>query len=43
MAVERKKKKWTKPDYVITCIGGGSNAAGTFYHFLHEPSRHNRC
>jgi tryptophan synthase beta chain len=22
---------------VIACIGGGSNAAGTFYHFLHEP------
>lgn len=24
------------PDYVIACVGGGSNAAGTFYHFLHE-------
>lgn len=22
------------PDYVIACIGGGSNAAGAFYHFL---------
>ncbi len=24
------------PDYVIACIGGGSNAAGAFYHFLDE-------
>lgn len=24
------------PDYVAACIGGGSNAAGTYYHFLHE-------
>ncbi|WP_299111613.1 tryptophan synthase subunit beta [uncultured Winogradskyella sp.] len=22
------------PDYVVACIGGGSNAAGTYYHFL---------
>ena len=26
----------TTPDYVIACIGGGSNAAGAFYHFLDE-------
>lgn len=26
------------PDYVIACIGGGSNAAGAFYHFLKEDS-----
>jgi tryptophan synthase beta chain len=26
------------PDYVIACVGGGSNAAGAFYHFLHEPA-----
>ena len=25
------------PDYVMACVGGGSNAAGTFYHFLDEP------
>ena len=25
------------PDYVVACIGGGSNAAGAFYHFLNEP------
>lgn len=24
------------PDYVVACIGGGSNAAGAFYHFLDE-------
>ena len=24
------------PDYVIACIGGGSNAAGAFYHYLNE-------
>lgn len=24
------------PDYVIACVGGGSNAAGTFYHFVDE-------
>jgi len=25
-----------KPDYVIACVGGGSNAAGAFYHFLDD-------
>lgn len=25
-----------KPDYVIACVGGGSNAAGAFYHFIEE-------
>lgn len=24
------------PDYVIACVGGGSNAAGAFYHFLDQ-------
>ncbi|MDD4923158.1 MAG: tryptophan synthase subunit beta [Bacteroidales bacterium] len=24
------------PDYLIACIGGGSNAAGAFYHYLDE-------
>ncbi|HYG21105.1 MAG TPA: tryptophan synthase subunit beta [Ohtaekwangia sp.] len=24
------------PDYVFACVGGGSNAAGAFYHFLDE-------
>ncbi len=26
------------PDYVIACIGGGSNAAGSFYHFLDDEN-----
>lgn len=25
------------PDYVIACVGGGSNAAGLFYHYLDRP------
>lgn len=24
------------PDYVIACVGGGSNAAGAFYHFVDD-------
>jgi tryptophan synthase beta chain len=37
---EEMKKQLTEatgnpwPDYVIACVGGGSNAAGAFYHFL---------
>lgn len=23
-----------EPDYIIACVGGGSNAAGSFYHYL---------
>ena len=26
------------PSHVLACVGGGSNAAGAFYHFLDEPS-----
>jgi tryptophan synthase beta chain len=26
------------PDAIIACVGGGSNAAGAFYHYLNEPS-----
>jgi tryptophan synthase beta chain len=25
------------PTHVLACVGGGSNAAGAFYHFLEEP------
>ncbi|MDL2262940.1 tryptophan synthase subunit beta [Bacteroidales bacterium OttesenSCG-928-I21] len=25
------------PDYLIACVGGGSNAAGTYYHFWNNP------
>jgi tryptophan synthase beta chain len=34
-----KEKTGTElPTHVIACVGGGSNAAGAFYHFLEEPS-----
>src|SRR4028119_254228 len=26
------------PTHVIACVGGGSNAAGAFYHYIDEPS-----
>lgn len=26
------------PDYVIACVGGGSNAAGAYYHFLDDEN-----
>ena len=32
-----EKEGRSEPDYVIACIGGGSNAAGAFYHFLDKP------
>jgi len=32
----QKEQNNPNPDYVIACVGGGSNAAGAFYHFLNE-------
>lgn len=29
-------KKGKLPDYVMACVGGGSNAIGMFYHFLED-------
>ena len=29
-----EKEGRENPDYVIACVGGGSNAAGSYYHFL---------
>ena len=26
------------PNYIVACVGGGSNAMGTFYEFVKEPS-----
>jgi tryptophan synthase beta chain len=26
------------PDYVVACVGGGSNAAGAFYHYLDKEN-----
>jgi len=34
----QEKEGRETPDYLIACVGGGSNAAGTLYHFLDEPS-----
>ena len=33
-----EKEGREEPDYVIACVGGGSNAAGAFYHFINSPS-----
>ena len=35
---EIRKQMDRLPDYVVACVGGGSNAIGAFYHFLDEPS-----
>ncbi len=37
--VQLKEKTGSElPTHVIACVGGGSNAAGAFYHFLDEGS-----
>lgn len=33
----KEKTGRENPDYVLACVGGGSNAAGAFYHFVEEP------
>lgn len=33
-----EKEGTENPDYVIACVGGGSNAAGAFYHFLEDQN-----
>ena len=32
------EKEGRLPDAVIACVGGGSNAIGSFYHFINDPS-----
>ena len=32
------EKEGKLPDAVIACVGGGSNAIGSFYHFIDDPS-----
>ena len=32
-----EKENRSAPDYVVACVGGGSNAAGAYYHFLDHP------
>ena len=33
-----EKENRSKPDYIIACVGGGSNAAGAYYHFLNDKT-----
>jgi tryptophan synthase beta chain len=33
----QKKEGRENPDIVIACVGGGSNAAGAFYHYYNSP------
>lgn len=33
-----EKERTEFPNYVIACVGGGSNAAGAFYHFLNDEN-----
>lgn len=33
----KEKTGSSLPTHVVACVGGGSNAAGAFYHFLNEP------
>ena len=34
----KEKEGRENPDLIIACVGGGSNAAGAFYHYYNEPS-----
>jgi len=34
----QEKEGKSDPDYIIACVGGGSNAAGAFYHYLNKPN-----
>ncbi|WP_299760523.1 tryptophan synthase subunit beta [uncultured Pontibacter sp.] len=39
MRAQLLEKEGTElPTYVVACVGGGSNAAGAFYHYLDEPA-----
>lgn len=35
---ELLEKEGKLPDAVLACVGGGSNAIGSFYHFIDDPS-----
>jgi tryptophan synthase beta chain len=35
--IQAKKMIGKLPDYIIACVGGGSNAMGSFFDFLDEP------
>ena len=34
----KEKTGKTSPDTIIACVGGGSNAAGAFYHFMDDEN-----
>jgi len=34
----KEKENREYPDYIVACVGGGSNAAGAYYHYLDKPS-----
>ncbi|AEH01582.1 tryptophan synthase subunit beta [Lacinutrix sp. 5H-3-7-4] len=34
----KEKEGKTTPNYVIACVGGGSNAAGSYYHYLEDTN-----
>ncbi len=36
---EVKLQLGKNPDYIIACVGGGSNAMGIFYHYLDEDTK----
>ena len=36
---EVKKQLKSNPDYIIACVGGGSNAMGIFYHYLNDDTK----
>ncbi len=37
MKAQILEKEGRLPDYVLACVGGGSNAAGSFYNFIEHP------
>jgi tryptophan synthase beta chain len=39
LKIQLKEKTGNEnPDYIIACVGGGSNAAGSFYHYLDDAA-----
>lgn len=39
ISAEVKKQLTKNPDYIIACVGGGSNAMGIFYHYLNDETK----
>ena len=34
----QEKEGRSNPDYIVACVGGGSNAAGAYYHYMDDPA-----